>query len=131
MTQYPTLVNCMGYSRGLGLNLTADIISKTEPTMLIQIQSRYSKKNYQHLLTPNFAQKNGLSLFWREKKKLSYDFVTVESMSDDRRGWQFQPRQTRELRVLAYLSQALSKDVVTITSPEVPVYRYVFKKMVI
>lgn len=115
----------MGYSRGLGLNLAANIIAETRPNMLVQIQSRYMKKNFSHMLTPDFVRQHGLPMLSYEKRQLNYRFVSIESMSDSRRGWELQPRQIRELKVLAYLSQSLANDVVTITSPEVPVFRYV------
>lgn len=121
----PTLINYMGYSRGLGLNLAANVIVEVQPTMLVQIQSRYAKKNFSHLLTPDFVQEHRLPITSWKKKKLSYSFVTMESMSDSRKGWDLQPRQIRELKVLAYLSQSLPSEVVTITSPEVPIFRYV------
>lgn len=117
----------MGFCQGIGLNIACSVIAEIKPTTVVQIQSQNQKKNFSRLLTPECIVHNMLlrSLLPINvtPEELSYQFITVDSMSDDCWGFTFQPRQIREMCALAYMSQVLPEDACSLTDPSVPVYR--------
>lgn len=118
----------MGFSLGIGLNIACSVIAEIKPTTVIQIQSKNQKKNFSKLLTPDCVIENMLlpSLLpvHVAPEELSYQFITLDSMSDSCSGFSFQPRQIREMCALAYMSQVLPDDVFSLTDPSVPIYKY-------
>jgi len=47
LDKLPWLVNTMGFNRGLGVKLMADVVDKVRPSTLVEIRSRFDGKNYQ------------------------------------------------------------------------------------
>lgn len=114
----------MGFSRGLGLKIAASVISEVQPSTVVQIQSKHGAKNFRSLLTTECVQCNLLPCS-TNTHDLNYKLVTLASMSDNCSGFDFQPRQIREMCVLAYLSQMFPPSVLSLTDPSVPIFRYV------
>lgn len=124
--EIPTLINYMGFSLGIGLNVACSVIAEVKPTIVVQIQSHYHKKNFSMLLTPESITKNMLVPVNVTPEELSYQLVTLDAMSDSCSGFSFQPRQIREMCTLAYISQMFPNGVCSLTDPAVPVYKYFF-----
>jgi len=49
----PWVINTMGWCRGLGLLLLTDTVRMIQPTTLVQISSRFHRKNYPYSLSPD------------------------------------------------------------------------------
>lgn len=117
----------MGFTFGIGLNIACSVIAEIKPTSIVQIQSQNQKKNFSRLLTPECIMKNMLlrSLLPVNvtREELSYQFITLDSMSDVCSGFTFQPRQIREMCALAYMSQVLPEDICSLTDSSVPIYK--------
>lgn len=120
----------MGFSLAIGLNIACSVIAEIKPTTVVQIQSSNKKKNFSALLTPECVIENMLLPSCLpvnvSPEELSYQFITLQSLSDDCSGLTFQPRQIREMCALAYMSQVLPDDVWSLTDPAVRIYRYLF-----
>lgn len=128
----PTLINYMGFSLGIGFNIASSAIAEIKPTTVIQFHSRYQGKNFKTFLTPECVIENMLSPSFLpinvSPEELSYQFISLQSMSDDCNGFNFQPRQIREMCALAYMSQVLPDKVYSLTDTAVPIYKYDFRK---
>lgn len=123
----PTLINYMGFVHGIGLNIVASAIKYIQPTDIIQICSQNPKKNFQHDLTYKIVKEND-TLFSEDHKlyldylKLKYKLYKIPSMTDESDGWTLEPRQSREMYVLAYFGQMMLNGVDSLTSYELPMY---------
>ena len=53
----PWIVNTMGFNRGLGISLLKETLKLIHPTTVIEIKSRFAKKNYECSIG-NFVSKN-------------------------------------------------------------------------
>lgn len=115
----------MGYTRGLGFCLTSSAIALVNPNTVVQIESKYKKKNFDKQLTTENVKRNAQFLRQIPVSQMAYEFVVLQSLSDTNKGFDLQPRQLRELRVLTYFSSFLPKSVESLTDPEVPIYKYV------
>lgn len=113
----------MGFSLGIGLNIACSVIAEVNPTIVVQIQSHYHKKNFSRLLTPECIIENMLVPINVTPEELSYQLVVLDAMSDSCSGFAFQPRQVREMCTLAYISQMFPHGVCSLTNPAVPVYK--------
>ena len=113
LSQYPLVVNTMGWCNGMGLMMLVDAIRLLEPSTVVQLQSRYRRKNFPFPLTDEAV--GGCREGWRSRKKrLSYNLLEFpavpESVTalDMRSGdnWGLpEPRQLRDLLVLAWLGR--------------------------
>ena len=113
LSQYPLVVNTMGWCNGMGLMMLVDTIRLLEPTTVIQLQSRYRRKNFPFSLTDEAV--GGCREGWRSRKKrLTYNLLefpavpesatAVDMRSGDNWGLP-EPRQLRDLVVLAWLGR--------------------------
>lgn len=119
----PTLINYMGFVRGLGQPLAASVITQVNPTMVVQIQSQYQNKNFSTLLTESAVLTQAIFTKELAKNDLKYELKAVNSVADRRKGFLLQPRYIRELCVLAYLSSLLPSNIQYVTDPAVPIYK--------
>lgn len=117
----PILVNFMGFTRGIGLNLLSSVIAIVNPIKVVEIFSQRASKNL-----PAVPELQVVSEY---KKMFTDKFVPdpyqlhrIPSMTDENKGWELEPRQVREMICLAYLSQALPEDVLSLTHEKVDLY---------
>ena len=113
LSGYPVVVNTMGWCNGMGLLMLVDTIRMLEPTTVVQLKSRYQRKNFPFSLTPEAV--GGCREGWRSvKKSLSYNLLeflavpestTAQDMRS-RDNWGLpEPRLLRELVLLAMLGR--------------------------
>lgn len=123
MDGIPTLINYMGYTHDIGINILSAVIIQVEPTDVLQICSRDSKKNYKYILETNVIVEN--AQLFVPSKNLNYKLHKIESLSDENNGWTAEPRQLREMCLLAYLREMIDSD--SIFRTKVALYRYISK----
>jgi len=112
----PVVVNTMGWCKGVGLMLVIDTIRYLQPTTLVQLHSRFHRKNYPYSLDHHTVASSRDS--WdstpANSPRLSYsllEFLAVpESISaKDMRAKDYwglpDPRVTREAVILSYLGK--------------------------
>eukprot|EP00092_Neocalanus_flemingeri_P043126 GFUD01047430.1.p2 GENE.GFUD01047430.1~~GFUD01047430.1.p2 ORF type:complete len:337 (-),score=83.91 GFUD01047430.1:77-1087(-) len=112
----PVVVNTMGWCRGVGLMLVIDTIRYLQPTTLVQLHSRFHRKNYPYSLDHNTVanSRDCWDSTTCSSHHLSYsllEFLAVpESVSaKDMRSKDYwglpDPRTTREAVLLSYLGK--------------------------
>lgn len=126
----PWLVNTMGWCKGLGLLLMKDVIQLCEPTTVVQIHSRFHRKNFPVSLSPDYISSQG-NCWRRQTKTINFsllEFLAVperhnakDMRSKDSWGMP-DPRTARELQLLAWLGRAGGLAAV-------PVYRVPFHQV--
>ncbi|KAJ8939986.1 hypothetical protein NQ314_010926 [Rhamnusium bicolor] len=125
LEECPTLVNYMGFVHGIGLNLISAAISHIQPTDIVQIQSNNYNRNFKADLSYETVHKNCNMFADRVDNNsvlLNYKLHKVPAMSDGNEGWALEPRQSREMCILAYLGQMMPRGVNSLTSHELPMY---------
>ena len=110
---YPLIVNTMGWCNGLGLMLLVDTIRLLQPTTVVQLHSKYQRKNFPYSLTPETVGSCRDS--WRSPRtRLSYNLLELvavpeSSTAKDMRSkdnWGLpEPRLLRDLVMLAWLGR--------------------------
>ncbi|XP_063226134.1 polynucleotide 5'-hydroxyl-kinase NOL9 [Bacillus rossius redtenbacheri] len=104
----PWLINTMGYSKGLGVELAISMIRVLRPTTVIHIESQRRAQNFAQPLRSGFVN-NHVSIWKSGFTACDLDYATfilpsaVKDNSNSSPG--LKPRDGRELAVLAYLSQ--------------------------
>lgn len=112
----PVVINTMGWCRGVGLMLVIDTIRYSQPTTLVQLHSRFHRKNYPYSLDHRTVSnsKDCWTSSNMSSPRLSYsllEFLAVpESASaKDMRSKDYwglpDPRTTREAVLLSYLGK--------------------------
>ncbi|RZC34244.1 MobB domain containing protein [Asbolus verrucosus] len=118
LDEIPTLINYMGYTYGIGINILSAAIVHMQPTDILQIHSQNSKKNYRCKLSVDVVIANAKVFVDLVPTDLNYNLYEVQSMCDYNDGWTAEPRQLREMSILAYISQmADSNSVFRTKSP--------------
>lgn len=122
--EIPTLVNYMGYTQNYGINIASTVISFVRPTILLQINSTQSTKNFEKNLTPDMVSLYSSMFGMADASKLVYEFILIKSMSDGSSSWKAQGRTTREMSIISYFSKVVD-DTLSLTSKNVPLHKYV------
>ncbi|XP_063930696.1 polynucleotide 5'-hydroxyl-kinase NOL9-like [Zophobas morio] len=120
LDEIPTLINYMGYTHGVGINILSAVITQIQPTDVLQICSQNSKKNYKFSLKTGVIKQNA-KLFVSEKTNLNYNLHQIESMCDGNDSWTAEPRQLREMCVLSYISHLVDSN--SVFKSKGPMYR--------
>ena len=113
LSDYPLLVNTMGWCNGVGLMLLVDTIRLLQPTTVVQLHSKYKRKNFPYSLTPETVGRCRDS--WRSHRtRLGYNLLELmavpeSSSAKDMRSkdnWGLpEPRLLRDLVMLAWLGR--------------------------
>lgn len=113
LRDYPLLVNTMGWCNGVGLMLLVDTIRLLQPTTVVQLHSKYQRKNFAFSLTPDTVGSCRDS--WRcPKTRLGYNLLELmavpeSSTAKDMRSkdnWGLpEPRMLRDLVMLSWLGR--------------------------
>lgn len=117
----PTVINYMGYSKGLGIKIASTVITLVKPTNLIQIDSRHKNKNFPCDLNLANIRKN-CDYFRSEAVDFNYRIHKLISAAEEFKGWKLEPRQARELCILAYLGEGMTNSHKSLTDHNLPMY---------
>jgi len=122
LSSYPLLVNTMGWCNGVGLMLLVDTIRLLQPTTVIQLNSKFPRKNFPYSLTP--GRISNTKDKWRsDKVKLNYNLLEMNAVPEsnsakDMRSKDYwglpDPRMLRDMVMLSWLGK---------TGWEWPVYK--------
>ena len=108
------IVNTMGFTRSVGIDINAMIIYETKPNLVIQINSKNETKNYPFDF--NYENTEGFesNLQWFRKSGELPNFRFIQLNSSAETGscgkWVIEARQSRELVILSYCSQILQQN---------------------
>lgn len=110
------LVNTMGFCTGIGWDLMVYIIRLIHPSTVVQITSERSKNNFRYLLSSEvindqiptrFTMEEGESSVW--EVPCDHELHVVPSLAESKAkfgdSWEMEPRQQRDITLLAYLSK--------------------------
>ncbi|CAH1155249.1 unnamed protein product [Phaedon cochleariae] len=119
----PTIINYMGFTSGIGLNIISSAITYILPTDVVQIDSDSHKRNFAHPLTVDTVQQK-CRLFARNRAdQLDYNLHKIRAMTDQKNGgWKLEPRQSREMCVLADLGRMMTDRVQSLTDWRLPMF---------
>ncbi|CAH1977386.1 unnamed protein product [Acanthoscelides obtectus] len=118
----PTVINYMGFVQNLGLHIISSIITYVKPTDVVQINSKQKKKNFKSRLNIDLIKDN-YDVFGHDPIDFEFRLHELNALSDNSTGWTLEPRQLRELCVLAYLAELLPPNVFSLTSCHLPMYK--------
>ncbi|VEN43853.1 unnamed protein product [Callosobruchus maculatus] len=119
----PTVINYMGFVQSLGLNIISSVITYVKPTDVVQINSKQKKKNFKESLSIQLIKEN-CKIFGHASIDFQFRLHELNAMNDaSSGGWTLEPRQMRELCVLAYLAEMLPPNVNSLTSNQLPMYK--------
>lgn len=121
LDKIPTLINYMGYSKGLGIHIVSSVITIVKPTNIIQIESRFKNKNFICDLNLANVRKN-CNYFGGVHAGLNYRVHKLFSFAEETTGWKLEPRQARELCILAYLGEGMTESITSLTDHNLPMY---------
>lgn len=117
----PTLINYMGYAKGLGIKILSTVITLVNPTNIVQIDSQNESKNFPCDLNISNIQKN-CDVFGGNHNNLNYRLHKLKSLSDEVSGWKLEPKSARELCLLAYLGEGMTDKINSLTDSNLPMY---------
>ncbi|XP_023343250.1 polynucleotide 5'-hydroxyl-kinase NOL9 [Eurytemora carolleeae] len=79
----PLLANTMGWAQGLGCLLTTDVIRLIRPSTVVQLYSRFSKKNFSCSLSSDYVSETNSS--WSKiPKPLRYSLLEFSAVPESR-----------------------------------------------
>jgi len=114
LSRLPLLVNTMGWVRGVGLMLLVDLIRMLEPSTVVQVQSRFPRKNLPYPLTPQMVVDCGDSWLNVKPPSLSYSLLELPAVPEDSRAQDMRskdlwgspdPRLNRDIILLSRLGK--------------------------
>lgn len=111
----------MGYSKGLGIKIISTVITLLRPTNVVQIESKSKHKNFVCDLNVANIRKN-CDYFGGSPSGLTYKLHKLGSLADTNVGWKLEPRQARELAILAYLGEGMI-NINSLTDHNLPMYK--------
>lgn len=101
----PMIINTMGFTTGVGFDLTVDVLRISRPTRVLQITSRSARRNFVQLLERDYVTQLRRGWLTSAQDFLSdYEFQFVYSAAEhDERSleeWGFRPPQLRTLSIV-------------------------------
>lgn len=110
ISNFPVIVNTMGFCKGIGMDIALSIIRLFQPTNVVQIMSKKVRNNFENDLTKDAAeQRSSWTVHDADNEiELSYNFHrinAVDEMHGNAETFNMQPYQKRDLVMLAYLSE--------------------------
>jgi len=112
LSNVPTIINTMGFTNGVGLDVNLDLIRLTQPLQAIQLSSRSARRNFPDLLSHDYVtqQRRGWLAGSQDEHQLpSYPldvfFSASEFSEKSLEEWGFRPRELRELGINVYIQR--------------------------
>lgn len=126
LSKMPWVINTMGFSQGVGVDLTIACIKLVFPTDLVQIESKLSEHNFPFELECSRVNVISVdSLISCEVKDVKYDFHTFLSPVESRsKKAIFMSSKFREIAVLAYFCKSV--EISTLSLLASPVHELPF-----
>jgi len=121
-TEYPVLVNTMGWVQGLGLSLNLEIIKKLKPTTLVQIHSSDRKLDCNIRLTSSIvASRESRYSSSEYRDQLSYSLLEFPSVPQVVNGGSSNrssksPKNLRDIKTLSWMIQRGAPNILPVYS---------------
>lgn len=110
----PTIINTMGFTSGIGLDVTLDLIRYSQPHQILQISSRSPRRNFPALLDHEFVtqhQRGWLTNGYCDTLP-EYELQAIYSSSElsekSLEEWGFRPSELRQIGLMSYFSKLSS-----------------------
>ena len=112
-TNVPTIINTMGFTSGIGLDVILDLIRLTQPLQVLQISSRSLRRNFPSILERDYVAQHQRGWItdaaeWSEKLpnyELQAIYSSAELSEKSLEEWGFRPSQLRQIGLMSYFSQ--------------------------
>ncbi|XP_040577007.1 uncharacterized protein [Lepeophtheirus salmonis] len=114
---YPWIINTMGFNKGLGIVFMVDIIRLFEPTTIVNIQSRFPKKNFELDFSPsNISSIRQNCWVTKPGVPLKYNVLTFKAVPESpnvkemhsQDNWGIpEPKKLRAIVLLSYFGASL------------------------
>lgn len=116
LSNVPTIINTMGFTSGIGLDVTLDLIRLAQPHQLLQISSRSLRRNFPAMLDYDYVtqhQRGWLTNNAESTEKLpNYELQAIYSSAElsekSLEEWGFRPSELRQIGLMSYFSQLSS-----------------------
>lgn len=116
LAKVPTIINTMGFTSGIGFDVTLDLIRYSQPRQVLQISSRSPRRNFPALLDHEFVtqhQRGWLSSGAEYLDRLpDYELQAIYSSSElsekSLEEWGFRPSELRQIGLMSYFSKLSS-----------------------
>ncbi|XP_022919641.2 uncharacterized protein [Onthophagus taurus] len=120
LEKFPTLINMVGFQKGLGLEITSSAIAVINPNILIEIRSERPQKNYSRALVKTMVNEQ-FSLFLPNfEVNLSYDYISITSVSDAT-GFKPAGYLRRNISTISYFGRIVDEGL-TLRSGSIPMF---------
>ncbi|KAF2905374.1 hypothetical protein ILUMI_00792 [Ignelater luminosus] len=116
----PILINYVGFTRGIGLEIFATAVVLVQPNTIIEIYDANKSRNFREVISHQSMVAKSKLLANSINALPKFESYRIESAADCSQGWHLEPRQIREMCVLSYLGGMLPKGVLSLTATKVP-----------
>lgn len=116
----PTIINTMGFTNDIAFHLISSTIALLEPNQIVYIESSNKKKNFK-LEMDKKTLIDHIKLFTAKSNlNFSFEIEKIPAATDENVGWTLQPRQMREMCILAYFGQNMKEGCCTLQDNRLP-----------
>lgn len=122
LARTPTLINTMGFTNGMGLDLALDLIRLSQPLQVLHITSRSSRRRYPSLMDHEYVTHHRRG--WMTSNDSSdglpaYTLLAIESEAEHSEKcleeWGFRPRELRDIGLMSYFGNLSNSAEWTLT----------------
>lgn len=118
LSNVPTIINTMGFTSGIGLDVTLDLIRLAQPRQLLQISSRSPRRNFVAMFEYDYVTQHPrgwLTDNAESAEKLPYYemqaiYSSAELSEKSLEEWGFRPSELRQIGLMSYFSQMSSSS---------------------
>lgn len=110
LANFPTIINTMGFTSGVGIDVILDLIRYTQPLQILQISSRSPRRNFPALLDHEFVTQHKRGWLSNSTDYLAdYNLQAIYSSSElsekSLEEWGFRPSELRQIGLMSYFSR--------------------------
>ncbi|KAK9887576.1 hypothetical protein WA026_023383 [Henosepilachna vigintioctopunctata] len=125
----PTLINYMGYTNDIAYHVVSSAVVILQPTKIVYIHSTNTKKNYKIPLNKKNIIKHSKLFCPNSKTDFNVEVVRIPSVTDENAGWTLEPRQMREMCILAYFGKLMTESVKSLQDFNIDMYEVSLTKI--
>ncbi|KAL3276330.1 hypothetical protein HHI36_011713 [Cryptolaemus montrouzieri] len=119
---FPTIVNYMGYTNDIAFHLVSSAIVLLQPSNIIYIHSSNKKKNFKVRMNRDTIIEHSKLFSPTSSMNFEMKLLKVPAVTDENTGWTLEPRQMREMCILAYFGQSMDENTNSLQSYKLPMF---------
>jgi len=110
----PMIINTMGFTTGIGLDVMLDVIRLSQPTHIIQLKSASSRRNFPAMLEHSYVMQHPPSIWMTDVTTNTlpeYSFEAISSAAENKEEqrsveqWGFRASELRNIGLVSYFSR--------------------------